>query len=194
MMTQQQQGKWIQCVVDSDYEIFDQYPHQIRRKSNKRIVKEGMNNVGYVQCALSGRTNLKHRIIAMQFVPNPNNYDCVDHINRMRTDNRSQNLRWVTGSENNRNRTSSTNGDVQYEYFDDLPKRSIPVTVYGKHHFNNYYFNLLDNRFYMYTGANYRRLHINYNSAGNAFVYAYDTNNKKSGINYLKFKRLNHIA
>lgn len=44
-----------------------------------------------------------HRLVAMEFVPNPKNRPEVDHINTIRTDARACNLRWVNRSENNLN-------------------------------------------------------------------------------------------
>ena len=41
-----------------------------------------------------------HRLIASALVPNPNNKSQVDHINEIATDNRPENLRWVTQQEN----------------------------------------------------------------------------------------------
>jgi len=41
-----------------------------------------------------------HRMIAELFIPNPENKPQVDHINTNRLDNRAENLRWVTQSEN----------------------------------------------------------------------------------------------
>ena len=41
-----------------------------------------------------------HRLVAENFIPNPQNKPCIDHINTLKNDNRSCNLRWVTIQEN----------------------------------------------------------------------------------------------
>lgn len=41
-----------------------------------------------------------HRIVAISFLHNPNNKPYVNHKNNDRSDNRVENLEWVTGSEN----------------------------------------------------------------------------------------------
>lgn len=41
-----------------------------------------------------------HRLIAITFIKNPNNYDIVDHINEDKLDNRIENLQWTTQKHN----------------------------------------------------------------------------------------------
>lgn len=59
---------------------------------------------GYLMTWLDGVRFFVHRIVAETFIPNPNGKDYVDHINRLRSDNRVENLRWVTREENETNK------------------------------------------------------------------------------------------
>lgn len=72
-----------------------------------RIISQCISKKGYLTVRLhkDGKSKLLlvHRIIAETFIPNPENKPCVDHINTIRTDNRIENLRWVTEKENQNN-------------------------------------------------------------------------------------------
>ncbi|OQS42318.1 HNH endonuclease [Chromobacterium haemolyticum] len=57
-------------------------------------------NTGYMQVDLSGKRMLVHRIVAMAFCDGFNEGLEVNHKNGIRSDNRSDNLEWVTPSEN----------------------------------------------------------------------------------------------
>lgn len=55
---------------------------------------------GYVYVRTSKRNYQVHRLVAEAFIPKPNGKDYIDHKNGNRTDNRVENLEWVTQKEN----------------------------------------------------------------------------------------------
>ena len=74
----------------------------------KGLLKPSLNNMGYYKVNLykDGKVYYKkiHRLLAIAFIPNPENKLEIDHIDRVRTNNNLSNLRWVTIKENNNNR------------------------------------------------------------------------------------------
>ena len=186
--------------VDSDYEIMNEYPFTIRRKYDNYEVSETLNKEGYINVVLNQKPYLKHRLIALQFITNddPENKTQVDHKNKHRDDNHIKNLRWVTPSENQQNKSSSKG--VEYEYFDEIPEEAFMIDTYetqngmrffDKNRYFYYYDDELDEDIFYGKVADdlYRRLHININKHGTKYVNTKDINNKVVAVCINKFKR-----
>lgn len=81
---------------------------EIRNLATGRILKQRVCTDGYlivdIQINKKNKTFKTHRLIAETFYGMPNESLQVDHINRIKTDNRIENLRWVTTQENLENR------------------------------------------------------------------------------------------
>ena len=180
---------------ENEYEILNQYPYTIRRKKDHYVVKESINKSnGYVQVNLSGKPYQKHRIIAKQFIPNPNDLPFIDHISRDRTDYHLSNLRWVSASENNRN--ASGRHGVSYEFIDNIPDEAIVITHYDLRNERRYF---AENKYYYYydedifyeriTDDVYRVMHINTAKSGRKFIATRDINNKQTTFYIHTFKQ-----
>lgn len=78
--------------------------HNMVLSRKGRILRSELDKYGYpvvTLCANSVRKTFKvHRLVALAFIPNPDNLPQIDHINAKRFDNRPENLRWCTTQQN----------------------------------------------------------------------------------------------
>lgn len=88
-------------------------------KRTGKILKASTDKYGYEMVHLrngkNSRSGKVHRLVAIAFIPNPENKPTVDHIDGNKKDNHISNLRWATQSEQqlnairNGNRLDCTN-------------------------------------------------------------------------------------
>jgi hypothetical protein len=155
---------WQDVKSNDKYEIFEFYPFFVRNKQNHKVLKEQPTNRGYVRYKLRKNNKpylpLKHRLIAEQYIPNPDNLPEVNHINRIRDDNHLSNLEWVSKSQNC-SRCGSYCG-VKADYV-ERPTVLKRLLTYNQHTFENrpIYYNK-DGLYYIH-GTDCRSLHLDDN-------------------------------
>ena len=74
-------------------------------KSRQIYIKPHKNNSGYLQItitAINGKQKRKliHRLVAIAFIDNPNDYPCVNHKDENKENNMVTNLEWCSRSYN----------------------------------------------------------------------------------------------
>ena len=183
-----------------NYEIATSFPFTIRNKKTKHVLKENIynynNNDGYPRIKIGNKVIRKHILIAKQFIPNndPEHLIEVDHFNHDRTDYHIENLHWTTHSGNQKNRSKSTVGNIEYEYIDKIPDDSIVVNEYNNHEFEFYYYSESADKFYFYNGQQYKILYVNtMKSLGTLYVVMMNQLNKPVKVCINKFKKLYDI-
>jgi hypothetical protein len=125
VFAQEPEIAWIQLREHPDYDIQSEYPFQIRKRADGRIMALSPCGNGYLRVYVDGFRHRHHRLIAEHFLANPDGLPEVDHINHVKNDNRLDNLRWVSRNENMRNKTAYSGRQV--EYSDSLPDDAEPL-------------------------------------------------------------------
>lgn len=95
--------------IERELTVFDpSQNHYYKVVRGQYILKPQPNWRGYLRVDLrstdrkSGKTECVHRLVALTFIPNPNNYPQINHISAIKEDNSVNNLEWCTNLQNNR--------------------------------------------------------------------------------------------
>ena len=121
-------------------------------KNKTKELKPTKRKDGYMRFGLSKNGKSKkfkvHRLLALAFIPNPENKRCVDHINGIKHDNRLENLRWLTHKENMNGFRSNpaqviTKGGITktkygWQWYYYMSKKQITKTMTSKEDLEKY--------------------------------------------------------
>jgi hypothetical protein len=102
------------------WKVIDEYDNysvstygRVRNDKTNKTLKHKTEKNGYHRVCLCVNGKKKsmyiHRIVAVAFIDNPLNKQCVDHINNDRKNNNISNLRYATNSENQMNKKKLSN-------------------------------------------------------------------------------------
>lgn len=115
-------------IKESNNHVIDEYGYLYNKRDLTKPICQWIDNVGYKQSVIridGKRKYLRiHRLVAIAFIPNPNNLPQVNHIDGNKLNNNLDNLEWVD------NRTNTQHGYDNNLYHSK--KRSHPVLVYDK--------------------------------------------------------------
>ncbi len=85
-------------IVTNDGEIYTLLNN--KRKIRKQKLRKHSN--GYLRATIFGKDMYVHRLVAMCFLDNPNNYSEISHEDNDKTNNKVENLKWCNRSYNNK--------------------------------------------------------------------------------------------
>ena len=87
-------------------------------KRRDKYITGGKRSIGYLTVDLckdgKRKTHSIHRLVALHYIENPEDKPEVDHKDRNVINNSVSNLRWVTKSEQNRNKKAYSNTGYKY--------------------------------------------------------------------------------
>ena len=160
---------WISLTNYPLFEISATIPYVIRAKGSNKLISQSRNNVGYYQINLNGKTLLIHRIIAKQFIPNPNNYSDVNHKNHDKLDNRIENLEWLPHEKNLEQRKKYNKQKSEFVEDIDL-SNCVKIKSFDYNNLDRYYYDKVNAKIYLKRKSNKKYKVVNPTNNGNMLI------------------------
>lgn len=95
--------EWKDVVGFEGYYLVSNTGKVFSTRSEKLLKQKKCNGYRRVNLSVNGKVEswTVHRLVAVAFIPNPENKPTVNHINEIKDDNRVENLEWATVLEQN---------------------------------------------------------------------------------------------
>lgn len=117
-MTQQNSSKVKKITSVGEWKDIEECPKyavntngDVLNKINGKLLTHHINTGGYKYVNLTDNGKVKrrlvHRLVAIAFIPNPDNKPIVNHIDSNRKNPKCTNLKWVTHKENSEHMVNS---------------------------------------------------------------------------------------
>ncbi len=92
---------------------------RIRNDKTGNVLKANKKEDGYVHIKLTSRkksmSKLVHQVVAMAFLPNPEAHPEINHKNSIRSDNRVENLEWISKEREPCTTATKAQGGVEWQ-------------------------------------------------------------------------------
>lgn len=126
--------KWKTITEATNYEISNL--GNVRNTKSGQILNPGISGNGYKQVSLRMISSNKfekkyvHRLVATYWLDNPENKREVNHKNLDRTDNRVENLEWISSSDNQKHKYENGNYKTSNRRVAQLDKNDNIICIF----------------------------------------------------------------